>query len=105
MNELYKNAPLVNQRKLTIGQGIGKQLRCNEKKSFLKIEIKNRKDMNRKIIAYFLIFASLILLIFNITELNFDNLKENRYTSIVSNLLLILAMIFTIRDINKKKNV
>jgi hypothetical protein len=61
--------------------------------------------MNRKIIAYFLIFASLILLIFNISELNFDNLKENRYASIVSNLLLILAMIFTIRDINKKKNV
>jgi Ca2+/Na+ antiporter len=74
------------------------------KKSFLKIEIKNRKDMNRKIIAYFLIFASLILLILNITELNFDNLKENRYASIVSNLLLILAMIFNIRDINKKKN-
>jgi len=60
--------------------------------------------MNRKNIAYFLILTSLILLVLNVTELNFENLKENRYSSIASNLLLILAMILTIKNTNKKEN-
>ena len=63
-----------------------------------------RKFMNRKNIAYFLILTSLILLVLNVTELNFENLKENRYSSIASNLLLILAMILTIKNTNKKEN-
>jgi hypothetical protein len=58
--------------------------------------------MNRIKIAYFLIFASLILLVLNILELDFENLKENKYSGIVSNILLIIAMTLTIY--NKKKN-
>lgn len=59
--------------------------------------------MNRKKIAYFVILASVVLLILNITELNFENLAENRYSGIVSNILLLLAMVLTIRDLNKNK--
>lgn len=58
--------------------------------------------MNRIKIAYFLIFASLILLVLNILELDFKNLKENKYSGIVSNILLIIAM--TLIIYNKKKN-
>jgi hypothetical protein len=58
--------------------------------------------MNRLKIAYFLIFASLILLVLNLLELDFENLKENKYSGIVSNILLIIAMTLTIY--NKKKN-
>ncbi len=58
--------------------------------------------MNRIKIAYFLIFASLILLVLNLLELDFENLKENKYSGIVSNILLIIAMTLTIY--NKKKN-
>jgi hypothetical protein len=59
--------------------------------------------MNRKKEAYFVIFASLILLVFNLYDFNFDNLKENHYSGIASNLLLILAMIVTIRELNKSQ--
>jgi ABC-type phosphate transport system substrate-binding protein len=57
--------------------------------------------MSRKKITYILIILSAILLIVNISNLNFKNLSENNYLGIVSNVLLILAMIFTARDINK----
>lgn len=70
--------------------------------SFWKNE-KKKKNMNRKKVAYFVIFASLILLVFNLSEFNFNNLKENHYAGIASNLLLILAMIVTIRELNKSQ--
>jgi uncharacterized membrane protein YkvI len=60
--------------------------------------------MNRLKIAYFLIFASLILLVLNISELNFENLKENKYSGIGSNILLIIAMILTIYNAKKNEN-
>lgn len=59
--------------------------------------------MDRKKIAYILLFLGVILLIVNICSLNFKNLKENSYFGIGSNLLLILAMILTIRGINKSE--
>jgi hypothetical protein len=60
--------------------------------------------MNRIKIAYFLIFASLILLVLNISELDFENLKENKYSGIASNILLIIAMILTIYNAKKNEN-
>lgn len=60
--------------------------------------------MNRIKIAYFLIFASLILLVLNISELDFENLKENKYPGIASNILLIIAMILTIYNAKKNEN-
>ncbi|PKB16549.1 hypothetical protein CLU82_1687 [Flavobacterium sp. 5] len=59
--------------------------------------------MNRKRIAYIIIFASCILLILKLSEFNFDNLKENSYLGIAPNLLVILGMLLTIRSINKKE--
>ena len=60
--------------------------------------------MNRIKIAYFLIFASLILLVLNISELDFKNIKENKYSGIASNILLIIAMILTIYNAKKNGN-
>ncbi|CAM3619191.1 hypothetical protein FSS13T_17710 [Flavobacterium saliperosum S13] len=59
--------------------------------------------MNRKKIAYILIFISVVLLILNISALNFKASNNDKYLGIASNLLLILAMVFTIRNSNKKK--
>ena len=58
--------------------------------------------MTKKTGAYIVILVGLFLLIWNITELNFDNLKEGPFSGIVSNILLISAMIFSTRDLNKK---
>jgi hypothetical protein len=60
--------------------------------------------MNGIKIAYFLIFASLILLVLNISELDFENLKENKYSGIASNILLIISMILTINNAKKNEN-
>jgi len=60
--------------------------------------------MNRKKIAYILLILGILLLIVNISALNFKDLSENNYFGIGSNLLLILAMILTIRGINKNEN-
>jgi hypothetical protein len=59
--------------------------------------------MDRKKIAYILIFVSCILFILNLSAFNFDNLKENNYFGVGSNLLLIWAMILVIRGINKRE--
>jgi hypothetical protein len=48
--------------------------------------------------------AGLILLIINISELDFSNLKNGPFSGILSNVLLISAMIISVRDINKKEN-
>ena len=48
--------------------------------------------------------AGLILLIINILDLDFNNLKNGPYSGIVSNVLLILAMIISVRDLNKIEN-
>ena len=52
---------------------------------------------------YFIIFASIELMIYNISELDFNNIKKGPFAGIVSNVLLILAMLVTIRDIKKKE--
>ena len=59
--------------------------------------------MNRLKIAYFVLILSFILLIINITELDLKDLSKNYYSGIVSNVLLIASMIFTIRDLKKEK--
>lgn len=59
--------------------------------------------MNQKKLAYILILLSTLLLILNISILDFENLKDNSYFGIISNLLLILAMILTIRGMNKQE--
>ena len=66
---------------------------------------KNKTEkMKKNYIIYFLIFISIVLMIYNILELDFYNLKKGPFAGIVSNILLILAMLITIRDIKKKEN-
>ena len=59
--------------------------------------------MTKKYFIYFIIIASIILMIYNILELDFDNLKKGPFAGIVSNILLILAMLLTVRDTKKKE--
>jgi hypothetical protein len=60
--------------------------------------------MTKKTGAYIILFLGFILLIWNISGLDFDNLEKGPFSGIVSNLLLMLAMIVSIRDLNKKQN-
>ncbi len=59
--------------------------------------------MTKKTGAYILMLVGLILLILNITELDFSNLQKESFFGIISNVLLILAMIVSVRDLNKKE--
>jgi hypothetical protein len=70
-------------------------------------ERKNYKliQMNKLKLAYFLLIASAILLVINIYNLDFQNLRNGNYWGIVSNLLLMIGMIINIRDLkNRKEN-
>ena len=53
--------------------------------------------------AYIVIIAGLILLVWNISELDFENLKKGPFSGIVSNVLLITTMIISIRSLKKKE--
>ncbi len=59
--------------------------------------------MTRKTKVYIVLFLSLILLIWNITDLDFNNLKSGPFSGIVSSIFLMLAMIVTIWELNKKE--
>mgnify|MGYP006136401339 CR=1 FL=1 len=58
--------------------------------------------MKKIYFTYLIIIAAIALLVNNILELDFNNLQKGPFSGIVSNLLLILAMIFSIRDIKKQ---
>ena len=55
--------------------------------------MKNRKDF----IFYLVIIASFILLVFKINRLDFYDLSNEKYSGIISNILLIIVMIYVIR--------
>jgi len=50
--------------------------------------------------------AGIVLLIFNLSELDLNNLKFDKgpIAGIISNILMILAMIVSIREMRKPKN-
>ncbi len=60
--------------------------------------------MDRKKLAYFLLIASVVLLIINFYEIGLENIFSLKIFNPLSNILLIVAMALTIRDINKKKS-
>jgi hypothetical protein len=59
--------------------------------------------MNKLRISYFLLVLSSILLFVNVYRLDFNNLQKENYWIIGSNLLLITAMIFSIRDFKNQE--
>ena len=58
--------------------------------------------MKKFCFIYFVVFVSIVLMIYNISDLDFNNIKKGPFAGIVSNVLLILAMLVTIRDIKKE---
>ena len=63
--------------------------------------MKNKKD----IILYFVIIASFILMIMKIIRLDFNDLSNGKYAGIISNILLIIAMLVVIRENHKKDKI
>lgn len=59
---------------------------------------------NRKKISYIVLISSFILLIINLLDFDYYDLKNNKYSMILSNILLIIAMTFNIKELNKNKN-
>lgn len=57
--------------------------------------------MNKLKFAYLLLIIGSVLLVVNIYNLDFNQLKNENYWGIISNLLLIIGMIVTIRDVKK----
>ena len=58
--------------------------------------------MKRKVLAVIALITGLILLGININSLDFDNLKEGKYAGIISNILLVSAMIISLQHMRKK---
>ena len=59
--------------------------------------------MTKKTGAYIVMIAGLILLIINIYELDFSNLKNVPFSGIALNVLLILAIIISVINLNRKE--
>ncbi len=59
--------------------------------------------MKNKKLIYLVIIIGFALLILNISELDFENIKKGPFAGIISDIFLILAMIVTLRDLNKNE--
>jgi predicted ferric reductase len=53
--------------------------------------------------SYLVILASIILMILDLPGLVYNDLKFSNFTGILSNILLIFAMLLTIRNIKKEQ--
>lgn len=71
--------------------------------TFGYVNLKTESGMTKTTGAYIVMIAGLILLMWTFSELDFNNLGKGPFTGIVSNVLLILAMIVSIRDLKKNK--
>ena len=80
------------------------QTRCHSLAERTLNENKTEQKMKKIYFIYFIIFASIVLMIYNISELDFNNIQKGHFAGIVSNVLLILAMLVTSRDVKKKEN-
>ena len=59
--------------------------------------------MTKKIlVAIVFLITGLILLVINLYNLDFDNLKEGKYAGIISNIVLMSAMIISLQHKRKK---
>jgi len=60
------------------------------------------KNKTLKIISNFVIVTSIILLILNYNEIDFNDLKKETMIGIIGNILIIIGMIFTLISIKKE---
>ncbi len=58
--------------------------------------------MTKKTGTYIILIAGIILLLLDVSSWDFENLNESPYYGLIANILLILAMIISIRDQNKE---
>jgi len=57
--------------------------------------------MNANVIVYPALFMLCIVFVVNLSALKFDNSKQNNYLGIISNVVVILLMIYAIYKNNK----
>lgn len=74
----------------------------NKQDSIICNKTKTMSKKNTILVAYFIMIGGTLLLIINIYNLDYNNLRNENYHAIVSNLLVLLGMLFNI--INLKKN-
>ncbi len=60
--------------------------------------------MTKKNGAYIVMIAGVLLLIFNVSQQDFNNLSSGPLSGIIAIILLIAAMIVSINDLNKRNN-
>lgn len=62
--------------------------------------------MNKIRVAQLILVAGIVLLIFNLSELDLNNLWFNKglVLGVISNILLIVGMIVSIKEMKKTKN-
>jgi hypothetical protein len=64
---------------------------------------KFNKKMNKLKLAYIVLVVSVALLIGNLYRIDYNNIEKSNYFGIISNLLLIILMVISIRDLKKVK--
>ena len=60
--------------------------------------------MKRIHLIYFSLIGSVILLVYDIIEFDFNNIEATPVAGTVSMVLIILSMLFSLKDINHKKD-
>ena len=60
--------------------------------------------MKRIHLIYFALIGSVILLVYDIIEFDFNNIEATPVAGTVSMVLIILSMLFSLKDINHKKD-
>lgn len=76
----------------------------NKQDSIICNKTKTMSRKNTILVAYFIMIGGTLLLIINIYNLDYNNLRNENYHAIVSNLLVLLGMLFNIINLKKTEN-
>lgn len=76
----------------------------NKQDSIICNKTKTMSKKNKILVAYFIMIGGALLLIINIYNLDYNNLRNENYHAIVSNLLVLLGMLFNIINLKKTEN-
>lgn len=76
----------------------------NKQDSIICNKTKTMSKKNTILVAYFIMIGGTLLLIINIYNLDYNNLRNENYHAIVSNLLVLLGMLFNIINLKKTEN-
>ena len=76
----------------------------NKQDSIICNKTKTMSKKNTILVAYFILIGGTLLLIINIYNLDYNNLRNGNYHAIESNLLVLLGMLFNIINLKKTEN-